>query len=72
VDYTRFPDGFRTGRFETSGPLPATASRHRREELEAGILFRWRVLTRHGDAWVPSKVGSFYGPTCIADQIGDG
>jgi len=68
LDVTAFLDGFETGRFMSSERLPPGASIYRWEGLEP-FGYRWRVLTRHGDAWTTSRQATFSGPVCVSDVI---
>jgi hypothetical protein len=67
VEVTIYRDGFERGRFESSEPLPPDQSSLAWERLDPGIIHYARVLTRHGEEWVPSTTVSFQGPTCVAD-----
>ena len=69
VDVTIFPEGFETGQFETIGPLPPDWSSLMFDRLKGQAIHHWRVLTRHGDGWVPSQTETFAGPTCVANKV---
>jgi hypothetical protein len=60
-------DGFQTGNFQVSGPLGPNQTTLRWEQLQGQAIHYWRVLTRHGQEWVPSDTASFEGPPCIGD-----
>ena len=67
VDVTIYRDGFETGKFETTGPIPFGQSSLVWERLDPGIIHYYRVLTLHTQGWASSETASFEGPTCVAD-----
>ena len=67
VDISRFRDGFETGTYETSGPLPQSRTATAIEGPEPGIRYYWRVLTSTGGVWASSLVERFEAPTCASD-----
>jgi hypothetical protein len=67
VEITIYRDGFKGGKFETSGLLPPEQSSLVWEKLEPGIIHYCRVVTLHAGGAVPSEIVSFEGPICIAD-----
>jgi hypothetical protein len=64
VVVTIYPDGFDTGRFETSETMAPGQSSLVWKELHGQAFHFWRVLTRRGNTWVPSETARFEGPTC--------
>jgi hypothetical protein len=68
VEVTIYRDGFERRRLESSELLPPDQSFLAWERLDPGIIHYARVLTRHGEEWVPSASVSFQGPTCVADS----
>jgi len=70
VDVTTSPEGFEEGQFQSSERFPADMSRIVWEDdLDAGIIYRWRVLTLQPDGWWASATASFEAPTCVADFV---
>ncbi len=69
VALTPAADGFETGRLETSDTLPAGTTTFDWRPLHARVTHYWRVLTRHGDAWVPSTTAKFPAPACAAERL---
>lgn len=67
VDISKFRDGFQTGTYETSGPLPGNRSATAIEGAEPGIHYYWRVLTSTGGSWASSQIERFAAPTCASD-----
>jgi len=67
VDYTEFFAGLSGGDFHRSPRLSGQENRWRTGNIETGIHYEWRVMTRHGRRWVTSAVRSFDGPVCIQD-----
>lgn len=65
---TQFPNGFESGRFSSSPGLGPEVSSYRWRGIEPGVVYNWRVLTRHGGTYTPSETGSFRGPDCLADR----
>lgn len=68
IALTIFPEGFDTGNFQVSPPLPPTATSYTWQGTNPGGAHRWRVLTRHGGTWTPSEIQIFTGATCVADN----
>jgi len=68
VAITQFADGFTTGRFTVSEPLAGDAAQLLWERLEPGVLYRWQVLTQHGDVYAGSETAMFRGADCFADS----
>jgi hypothetical protein len=57
--------GFTSGGFKTTGSLPPDLARYVWLTLNPGDQTRyWRVLTRHGDSWMPSQVATFHNGPC--------
>lgn len=69
VDVATSPEGFEEGQFQSSDRLPASMSRIVWEDLDAGIIYRWRVLTLQPDGWSASRTESFEAPICVADLV---
>ena len=67
VDISKFREGFSTGDYETSGPLPSTRKAVAIEGSEPGVHYYWRVLTATGGVWVSSAPSRFEVPTCASD-----
>jgi hypothetical protein len=66
---TAFSNGFETGNFSVSRSLRPRVSTIDWTEVDANAAYTWRVLTRHGAEWTPSKTGGFTGPSCgVADM----
>lgn len=71
VQLTYRRDGFNTGQYDLSGRLASDQDHLLWDhDLQPGLIHQWRVLTRHGDTWVPSTTGEFEGETCIGDEAG--
>ena len=68
VHVTKFARGFETGDYEALGPLPPDADALRWDGVEPGVHYRWRVATRHTDAWTASAVETFDGIGCLSDS----
>ncbi len=68
VDVSPFPEGFASGRYETSAPLEPGVSGGQLERLEPGVNYFWRVLHREGAGWVASETSRFEAPTCPVDR----
>ena len=69
VDVATSPEGFEEGLFQSSERLPSDMSRIVWEDLDAGIIYRWRVLTIQPDGWWASRTASFEAPICVADLV---
>ncbi len=69
VDVTTSPEGFEEGQFQSSERLLADMSRIVWEDLDAGIIYYWRVLTLQQGGWVASRTASFQAPICVADFV---
>lgn len=67
VVITIYKNGFESGLFEVSEPLPPDQDMLVWEALHGQSNHFWRVLTLHVEGWVPSETSSFSGPTCISD-----
>ncbi len=68
IEFTKFGDGFERGEFETMG-LPPDQSSGVWEDLEPGLNHYWRVVTLHGNTWVPSETATFMGPICAVNLV---
>lgn len=69
VAITQYADGMETQRFSLSPELSAGAREYFwTDGLEPGILYRWEVLTRHGDLYTRSVTETFQGADCFADS----
>lgn len=69
VDISKFPEGFDTGRFDTTGTLGAAFSTAAVAGPEPGIMYYWRVWTMTADGAITSRVERFDVPTCPADSM---
>ena len=76
IDITMFHDGFKTGRYLTSGERPvasgarsATQGQLLFETAEPGLYYYWRLLTKTPAGWVVSGSGRFDSPTCPVDMV---
>jgi hypothetical protein len=69
VALTIFPEGFDTGNFQVSPPLPGRTAAYTWPKTNPGGVHRWRVLTKHGSTWTPSETALFSGATCVADSV---
>jgi hypothetical protein len=65
---TIYRNGFERSLFEATGPLEADRASFDLYRLHGQAIHTWKVLSRHGDGWVPSAEGSFVGPTCPVDS----
>lgn len=65
---TIFRDGFERPAFEASAAIVPGRSTFDWYRLQGQAIHFWKVLTRHGDAWVASEVARFEGPTCPIDS----
>ncbi len=70
VDISKFPEGFATGRFETTGAIDAAQSTAAVAGPEPGLSYYWRVWTMTADGGITSRVERFDVPTCPADSTG--
>lgn len=69
VDISKFPEGFATGRFDTTGVQAASLRAASVQAPEPGLRYYWRVLTRGPEGWVSSQVRRFRVPVCRADVL---
>ena len=69
VDISKFPEGFATGRFETTGIQAASLSAVTVQAPEPALRYYWRVLTQGPGGWVSSEVKRFRVPVCRADVL---
>lgn len=68
LEITKFRDGFSALRAERSDELATHVNAVTVQAPEAGILYRWRVLTRMVDGeWLASDEGRFEVPICVWD-----
>ena len=67
LDLSKLRDGFETGRFETSGPLPAALEGATVAGPEPGIHYYWRLLTLTPEGWVTTSEARFEAPVCPWD-----
>ena len=65
IAVTIYGDGFETGRFDLSQPLPAEQTFLEWDLLKGQAFHNWRVITWRDGTWVPSETGRFEGPTCV-------
>jgi hypothetical protein len=65
VEYTEFFRGFASHNFHKSRKLGPRRRRWRTANIETGVDYNWRVMTRRAHRWVSSKVRSFDGPLCL-------
>jgi hypothetical protein len=65
VEYTEFFRGFSSHKFHKSRKLAPRTRRWRTANIETGLDYNWRVMTRRAHRWVSSKVRSFDGPLCL-------
>jgi hypothetical protein len=68
VDISKFPEGFDTGRFETTDLLAPQLATAIVAAPEPGILYYWRVWAATPDGFIASRVERFDAPTCPADS----
>jgi hypothetical protein len=71
VQVTIFKDGFETGQFESSKPLPPDQATLVFTDLSGQAVHRWRVVTLQGETAIPSETARFTGPVCVGDIIAD-
>ncbi len=69
LDVSMFRDGFRTGRFETVGRVPAAQDRLVWGTARAGVNYYWRVMVLTTQGWVPSETGRYEAPICPVDFV---
>jgi hypothetical protein len=69
VDVTIYSERFDDSRYESSGTLEPDRSSLSWDRFFPGAVHFWRVLTLHGNTWVPSKVGQFTPGACIGDFV---
>lgn len=67
VDVTIYT--FEGDQFESSKLLPPGQDSLVWEQLKGQAIHDWRVLTLQADGWVPSKIASFEGPTCVVEVL---
>lgn len=68
---TIFKEGFETGAFEESKPLPPDQDTFLLESVQGQAIHRWRVVTVRTSAEMPSETARFEGPVCINDEVID-
>lgn len=61
------PESLGTGRFTSSGALPADRAALAWTRISGQANHLWWVLTLRANGWAPSEPGSFTGPGCVAD-----
>ncbi|HKJ95646.1 MAG TPA: hypothetical protein VKA32_08465 [Gammaproteobacteria bacterium] len=71
IQVTIFKDGFDTGQFESSKPLPSDQASLVFTDLRGQALHRWRVVTLTADTAIASETSRFTGPVCVGDIIAD-
>lgn len=69
VQVTIFKDGFETGAFTASKPLPPEQTNFVFEDVQGQAQHRWRVLTAQGDTNIASETARFVGPVCVGDIV---
>ncbi len=69
VDISIFRDGFKTGRYLTSGELAASERELVFEAAEAGVYYYWRLLTETPEGWIVSGTDRVDAPTCPVDEV---
>jgi len=69
VDVTKFPNGFQSGDYLTSGERPAADRGLMFEEPEPGIFYYWRLMTKTPGGWVVRGTGRAQAPICPVDGI---
>jgi hypothetical protein len=67
LEMTKFRDGFENGQISIIGPLPRDQSETTFSSGEPGINYYWRVLTKTGSDWTPSKIARLPWPSCPKD-----
>lgn len=67
VELTTVQNGFTTGKYESSPPLPATDTSYTWPSVNPLGVHTWRVVTQHGSEWAPSPTNQFTGPVCVGD-----
>ena len=65
VEYSEFFRGFSSHTYHKSRKLGPRKRRWRTANIETGLDYSWRVMTRRADRWVSSNVRSFDGPLCL-------
>jgi hypothetical protein len=69
VAVTIYRDGFETGNFEISDPLPPYQSSLVWDRVKGQAIHLWRVLTLQDEGWMPSVTERFEGISCVADFV---
>ncbi|MEM1178080.1 MAG: hypothetical protein AAGM22_07045 [Acidobacteriota bacterium] len=69
VDISKLPEGFASGRFETTGAFAADRRAVTVPEAEPGVRYYWRVLAADAEGWGSSDVRRFRAPVCKADVL---
>jgi hypothetical protein len=69
IVFTIFKEGFESGAFEESKPLPSNQDSFLLETVHGQAVHRWRVLTVTATAEIPSDTARFEGPVCIGDVV---
>ncbi len=69
IDITMFRDGFKTGRYLTSGERPAAERQLSFEAAQPGMYYYWRLLTKTPEGWVVSGTDRFETPVCPVDEV---
>ncbi len=67
IDLTIFFNGFESGDFIGTPVLPSAQSTYRLLDLEPGLQYEWRVLTRVEGGWGSSSTATFRGMVCVVD-----
>jgi hypothetical protein len=65
VEYSEFFRGFSSHTFHKSRKVGPRKRRWTTANIETGLDYSWRVMTRRADRWASSKVRSFDGPLCL-------
>jgi len=71
VAVTIFKEGFETGAFEESKPLPPDQASFLLESVQGQAIHRWRVITVTATSDSPSDTVRFEGPVCVGDIVVD-
>lgn len=69
VDLSLFHEGFKRGRFLTSGNRAVAERGLVFQEALPGVYYYWRLLSRTPEGWVVSGAGRFDTPVCPVDEV---
>ena len=69
IDVSLFRDGFKAGRYLTSGELAVAERQLVFEDAQPGMYYYWRLLTKTPEVWIVSGHGRLETPVCPVDEV---